>query len=136
MTESSAMCAILPPEYLRTGAVGVPVPCAEIKLVDVSDMNYTSSGKGGKLEQGEIYLRGPSITKGYFKRDDLTKEAIVDGWLMTGDIGQWNEDGTLSIIDRKKNLVKLSGGEYIALEKLETTYKSCNLVNNICLVRP
>lgn len=52
---------------------------------------------------------------------------------MTGDIGQWNSDGTLSIIDRKKNLVKLSGGEYIALEKLETTYKSCSLVANIVL---
>lgn len=105
------MCAILPPEYLQQGVAGVPVPCAEIKLVDVKDMNYTSKNN---LPQGEIYLRGPSITKGYFKREDLTKEAITDdGWLMTGDIGQWNADGTLSIIDRKKNLVKLSGGEYI-----------------------
>lgn len=62
----------------------------------------------------QIWLRGPSITKGYYKREDLTKEAITeDGWFITGDIGQWNPDGTLSIIDRKKNLVKLSGGEYI-----------------------
>jgi long-chain acyl-CoA synthetase len=113
MTESSAMCAILPPEYLRLGAVGIPVPCAEIKLVSVPDLNYSSSNN-----QGEIYLRGPSITQGYFKRDDLTKETITeDGWLMTGDIGQFNEDGTLSIIDRKKNLVKLSGGEYIGGSK-------------------
>ena len=111
MTESSAMCAILPPEYLRGGAVGVPVPCSEIKLVDVGDLNYFSDNDP---PQGEIYLRGPSITKGYYKREDLTKETISeDGWLMTGDIGQWNADGTLSIIDRKKNLVKLSGGEYI-----------------------
>jgi len=134
MTESSAMCAILPPEYLQQGVAGVPVPCAEIKLVDVSDMNYTSDTSDGSLAQGEIYLRGPSITKGYFKREDLTKEALSDdGWLMTGDIGQWNADGTLSIIDRKKNLVKLSGGEYIALEKLETTYSACNLLMKICL---
>lgn len=111
MTESSAMCAILPPEYMRTGAVGVPVPCSEIKLVDVPDLNYSVKNNP---PQGEIYLRGPSITKGYYKRDDLTKETISeDGWLMTGDIGQFNPDGTLSIIDRKKNLVKLSGGEYI-----------------------
>lgn len=106
----------------------------------------------------QIYLRGPSITKGYFMRDDLTKEAITeDGWFMTGDIGRWNSDGTLSIIDRKKNLVKLSGGEYIgkfrlssarqgkclthhtnnsfsALEQLETMYGACNLVQKICLV--
>jgi len=131
MTESAAMCAILPPEYLQQGVAGVPVPCAEIKLVDVKDMNYTSKNTP---PQGEIYLRGPSITKGYFKREDLTKEAISDdGWLMTGDIGQWNADGTLSIIDRKKNLVKLSGGEYIALERLETTFSACNLVQKLCL---
>ena len=127
MTESSAMCAILPPEYLQQGVAGVPVPCAEIKLVDVSDMNYTSDTSDGSLAQGEIYLRGPSITKGYFKREDLTKEALSDdGWLMTGDIGQWNADGTLSIIDRKKNLVKLSGGEYIgAFGSCRSTRRRC-----------
>ena len=53
------------------------------------------------------------------KRQDLTDEAFVDGWFLTGDIGQWNKDGTLSIIDRKKNLVKLAGGEYVAIERLE-----------------
>lgn len=197
MTETSAMCAILPPEHLRLSAVGVPVPCAEIKLVDVADMGYTSKNTppqgevrnithtsregnrnascqkliciilGFRTSHLQIYTRGPSITKGYFKREDLTKEALTaDGWFMTGDIGQWNPDGTLSIIDRKKNLVKLSGGEYIgahillwvqrnrrflfltytnlfpldcihaALEQLETVYGSCNLVTKICLVSP
>ena len=79
-------------------------------------------------------VRGPSITAGYWKRDDLTKEAITeDNWLQTGDIAEWNQNGTLTIIDRKKNLVKLSNGEYIALEKLESIYKSCIYVNNICV---
>lgn len=65
----------------------------------------------------------------------MTKETITaDGWLRTGDIGQWNKDGTLSIIDRLKNLVKLAGGEYIALERLESVYKSCGYVSNICLI--
>lgn len=55
------------------------------------------------------------------KRDDVTAETITkDGWLKTGDVGQWNKDGTLSVIDRLKNLVKLAGGEYIALERLES----------------
>ncbi|KAI9601823.1 hypothetical protein KEM48_001109 [Puccinia striiformis f. sp. tritici PST-130] len=68
------------------------------------------------------------------QEEDVTKESMTDeGWFKTGDIAQWNQDGTLSIIDRKKNLVKLAGGEYIALEKLESIYKSCSLVNNICV---
>ena len=56
-----------------------------------------------------------------------------DGWHLTGDIGEWTEDGLLAIIDRKKNLVKLQGGEYVALERLESIYKSCALVANICV---
>ncbi|EEB90963.1 hypothetical protein MPER_10758, partial [Moniliophthora perniciosa FA553] len=75
-------------------------------------------------------------TKGYFKRPDLNNDETIftkDGWMRTGDVGQWNPDGTLSLIDRVKNLVKLQGGEYIALERLESTYKSCNLVGNICV---
>ncbi|MCO5573629.1 hypothetical protein L7F22_027401 [Adiantum nelumboides] len=84
--------------------------------------------------QGEIWIRGPAVSKGYFKREKETNEAFSeDGWFMSGDVGQWNKDGTLSIIDRKKNLVKLSGGEYIAIEKLESTYKSCDYVQNICV---
>lgn len=63
---------------------------------------------------GEILIRGPSVTKGYYKRDDLNNDRSIfteDGWFRTGDVGQWNPDGTLSVIDRIKNLVKLSGGE-------------------------
>ena len=82
----------------------------------------------------------------YFKQDALTKETITeDGWYKTGDIGQWESDGTLSLIDRIKNLVrlcvlhnhrwcrkaefkvKLQNGEYIALDKLESIYKACGM---------
>ncbi|KAI8886477.1 acetyl-CoA synthetase-like protein [Backusella circina FSU 941] len=132
MTESVGMCAIMAPEQFKLGEVGSPVPCVEVKLVDVPDANYFSTNT--PRAQGEIWIRGPSITSGYFKRDDITKETITeDGWLKTGDIGEWTERGTLVIIDRLKNLVKLSNGEYIALEKLESVYKSCNLVENICV---
>lgn len=131
MTESSAMCAVLTPEFFKYSCVGVPMPSVEIKLRDVPDANYLSTNNP---PQGEVMLRGPSITQGYFKRPDVTAEALTeDGWLCTGDVGQWNADGTLSLIDRKKNLVKLSGGEYIALERLESTYKSCNVVTNVCV---
>lgn len=131
LTESCGMCAIMTPELFGYGHVGAPVPCVEVKLVDVPEANYFSTNT---KPQGEVWARGPAITKGYWKREDVTKETITeDGWLQTGDIAEWNADGTLSIIDRKKNLVKLSNGEYIALEKLESIYKSCVYITNICV---
>jgi len=133
MTESCGMCAILPPEMMQYGAVGLPVPSIEVKLLDVVETGYLSTNNP---PQGEVCIRGPSVTKGYFKRDDLNNDETIftkDGWLRTGDVGQWNPDGTLSLIDRIKNLIKLSGGEYIALERLESTFKACNYVSNICV---
>jgi len=146
------MCAILPPEMLSYGNVGLPVPCLEVKLIDVPEAGYLANGTPS---QGEICLRGPSVIKGYYKRPDLNEDPTIftpDGWFRTGDVGQWNPNGTLSVIDRCvrscpssstdciyefscsiKNLVKLSSGEYIALERLEAIYKSCNLVTNLCV---
>ena len=111
MTETCGMCVVLPPEFMQYGASGAPVPSIEVKFLDVADAGYLSTNP---LPQGEILLRGPSVTKGYYKRDDLNNDESIftkDGWLRTGDVGQWNRDGTLSIIDRIKNLVKLQGGE-------------------------
>ncbi|KAH7913625.1 hypothetical protein BJ138DRAFT_583490 [Hygrophoropsis aurantiaca] len=133
MTESCGMCAVLPPELMQYGSVGLPVPSIEVKFLDIPDAGYFSTDKPPR---GEVCIRGPSVTKGYYKRDDLNNDETIftkDGWLRTGDVGQWNPDGTLSLIDRIKNLVKLSGGEYIALERLESTYKACNIVSNICV---
>ncbi|OSD00710.1 long-chain-fatty-acid-CoA-ligase [Trametes coccinea BRFM310] len=133
MTESCGMCAIMPPEFMQYNTVGLPLPSIEIKLLDVPEAGYKSTNNP---PQGEVCIRGPSVTKGYFKRDDLNNDENIftkDGWLRTGDVGQWNADGTLSLVDRIKNLVKLQGGEYIALERLESIYKSCNLVSNICV---
>jgi long-chain acyl-CoA synthetase len=129
LTETVGMCAILTPELMQYGSVGVPVPAVEVKLVDVPDAGYFAT-----KNQGEIWIRGPAVSQGYFKREKETKEAWTeDGWFMSGDVGQWNPDGTLSIIDRKKNLVKLAGGEYIAVERLESVYKSCDYVQNLCI---
>ncbi|CAG8596609.1 681_t:CDS:2 [Acaulospora morrowiae] len=132
MTETCGMCTILPPEQFRYESTGAPVPCLEIKLVDVPDAGYLSKNK--PRPQGEIWIRGGCVTSGYYKNEQITKETFTeDRWLQTGDIGEWLEDGTLAIIDRKKNLVKLSHGEYIALEKLESIYKSTIFVSNICV---
>lgn len=94
------MCAILPPELMRYNSVGLPVPSCEVKLLDVPDAGYRSSNE---LPQGEVCIRGNSVTGGYYKRPDLNNDESVftkDGWLRTGDVGQWNPDGTLSLIDR------------------------------------
>ncbi|KAJ7257523.1 long-chain-fatty-acid-CoA-ligase [Mycena haematopus] len=137
MTESCGMCAIMPPECFRYDTVGLLVPSVEAKLRDVPEAGYFSCGRNGATEErGEVCIRGPSVISGYFKRPDLNEDTTIfagDGWLRTGDVGRWNEDGTLTLIDRIKNLVKLAGGEYIALEQLESTYKSCNYVANICV---
>ncbi|KAJ7474482.1 long-chain-fatty-acid-CoA-ligase [Mycena galericulata] len=137
LTESCGMCAIVPPECFRYDAVGMPVPSVEIKLRDVPEAGYFSGGRQGATEErGEVCIRGPSVVSGYYKRPDLNADPTIfaaDGWLRTGDVGRWNADGSLSLIDRIKNLVKLAGGEYIALEQLESTYKACNSVANICV---
>jgi len=100
MTETCGMCSILPPELMQYGVVGLPVPSSEIKLLDVPDAGYLSTNNP---PQGEVCIRGSSVMSGYYKRPDLNNDESVftkDGWLRTGDIGQWNLDGTLSIIDR------------------------------------
>jgi len=104
----------------------------EIKLVDVPDMKYLSTDK--PFPRGELWLRGGHVAMGYYKNEKKTAEDFdSEGWFHTGDVAQVNVDGTLSIIDRKKNLVKLSHGEYIALEKLEAKYKGSKYVENICV---
>jgi len=82
--------------------------------------------------RGEILTRGSTLATGYYMMPELTKEAFEeDGWFHTGDIGQWTKDGSLKIVDRKKNLVKLKGGEYVALEKMEMVYGNSTYVDAV-----
>ncbi|NXE52040.1 ACSL5 ligase, partial [Casuarius casuarius] len=117
-TECSAGCTFSMPGDWTTGHVGAPLACNIIKLDDVEEMNYFSSNN-----EGEVCIKGPNVFKGYLKDPEKTAEAIdKDGWLHTGDIGKWMPNGTLKIVDRKKNIFKLAQGEYIAPEKIENIY--------------
>lgn len=85
-------------------------------------------------EDGEICVSGPSVMVGYYKRPDLTAEAIVDGWLLTGDIGVWEEGKFLKITDRKKELFKTSGGKYVAPQPIENKLKESPFVEQVMVV--
>lgn len=111
----------------RIDHVGPPLASALIKLMDVPEMDYYVSNN-----EGEILLKGPAVTEGYYKNEAETLLLFdEDGWLKTGDIGRWTEQGTLQIIDRKKNIFKLSQGEYVAAEKLSTAYQKSLFVAQI-----
>jgi long-chain acyl-CoA synthetase len=132
LTETTAMGTLQNPLEWTPDAIGAMPASVEAKLVDFPDAGYYATNK--PHPQGEIWLRGPSIMEGYYKNDKETAEAMTaDGWFKTGDIGEWDRNGHLKIIDRKKNLIKTLNGEYIALEKLESIYRSAAVVANICV---
>ncbi|RHZ89697.1 hypothetical protein Glove_12g40 [Diversispora epigaea] len=114
----------------KSGHVGGPIRCNEVKLVDVPNMNYFSTDK--PLPRGELCFRGSNSFPGYLKDEEKTKETIdEEGWVHTGDIASIDERGSIIIIDRKKNIFKLSQGEYVAPEKIENVYINSNLILQI-----
>lgn len=131
LTETTAMGALNDPMHWTDSALGDIPSSVEIKLVDFPDAGYFASNDP---PQGEVWIRGPPVFEGYFENDEETKEALTDDhWFKTGDIGEFDKNGHLRMIDRKKNLVKTVNGEYIALEKLESVYRSATVVANICV---
>jgi len=126
-TECVCPCTLTVVGDSSVGHAGPPLPCGAIKLVDVPDMGYSAAD--GK---GEVCVRGAAVFKGYYRAPELTAEALDDdGWLHTGDIGQWLPNGCLRIIDRKKNIFKLSQGEYVAPERLENILIRSPLVGQV-----
>lgn len=128
MTEAAAANAVCMMGDFRLGHTGPVVPALEVRLEDVEDMNYKHTDPNPR---GEICFRGPQVFAGYYKDEANTNATIIDGWLHTGDIGRFNPNGTLSVIDRKKNMFKLSQGEYIAVENVEAVYQKSPVVSQL-----
>ncbi len=105
LTETTAPTHSNPPHRPRYGTVGVPLPYTGVRLVSLED-GVTEVGPG---ESGEIAVRGPMVTKGYWRQPAATAEAIPDGWLRTGDIGRVDDEGYFTVEERKKDLIKASG---------------------------
>lgn len=105
MTETAAGSVLHHYYEKEMGHVGGPVANVKIKLRDIPDMGYSHENNPPK---GEVCFQGPSIMKGYYKNPEKTSEAIIDGWLHSGDVGEVRPDGSIKIVDRAKNIFKLS----------------------------
>ncbi|XP_054162447.1 long-chain-fatty-acid--CoA ligase 4-like [Oppia nitens] len=122
---------------LTYNRIGIPFEGAKIKLVDWKEGGYLTGDQPNP--RGEIVVGSDIVALGYYKAPELTAEAFVtdsDGvrWFYTGDIAEVFPNGSFQIIDRKKDLAKLSNGEFISLGKIEALLKSCSLVENVCAV--
>jgi len=141
LTETCGGSTIQHPFDNAVGIAGSPLSSCELTLhsePEITDANgkpYMCSDKvhadGTECHgRGEVWIRGPSLTSGYFKMKEKTAEDFDEnGWFHTGDIGMFTPSGQLKIVDRKKNLVKLKGGEYVALELINVTYNNADIIN-------
>jgi len=118
LTETSPVIAVNTPAAHKLGTVGKPLANIEVRIAD----------------DGEVLARGPSIFSGYWHRPDETRSVFVDGWFKTGDIGNLDNDGYLSITDRKKDLIKTSGGKFIAPQPIENSLKLNPLIGTAVVI--
>lgn len=123
LTESYAVGLCQLRGDLSSGNCGAVMPCNELCLLSVPDMEYSVTDK--PHPRGELLLRGHTLFSGYYRNEEETQKAMLpDGWFKTGDICSIDERGRFKIIDRRKNVLKLAQGEYISPERIENVYCS------------
>jgi long-chain acyl-CoA synthetase len=118
LTETSPVIAINNPKAHKVGTVGRPLVNLDVRIAD----------------DHEILVRGPSVFHAYWNRPEETRDAFIDGWFKTGDIGYIDEDGFLTVTDRKKDLLKTSGGKFIAPQPVENSLKLHALIGTAVVV--
>ena len=118
LTETSPVIAVNTPAAHRIGSVGKPLANVEVRIA----------------EDGEILVRGPSVFNAYWNKPEETRAVFADGWFKTGDIGRLDEDGFLYVTDRKKDLLKTSGGKFIAPQPIENSLKHHPLIAEAVVV--
>lgn len=117
LTEASPVVSVncFDPNKRRLGTVGLPLKYIDVKLA----------------EDGEVLVKGENVMMGYYKMPDQTREVLRDGWLYTGDIGEWVDEHFLKLTDRKKEIIKTSGGKYVAPQPIENKMKESPFIDQI-----
>jgi long-chain acyl-CoA synthetase len=117
-TEVTGPTSVSEPGRLKFGTVGPPLSGTEVKIA----------------EDGEILVKSPGVFKGYYKSPEATGEALKDGWLHSGDVGEFDEDGYLKITDRKKDIMVTAGGKNIAPQYIENQLKFSTYINDAVII--